>query len=193
MSPDELIAFEADIAKEFNAGNIRAPIHLSGGNEKQLIKIFKDFREGDWCFNTWRSHYAALLSGIQPEKVKAQIMAGRSMTLCWPEHRFFSSAIFAGCCPIALGVAWQIQRRGGTERVWLFLGDMAAQSGAAIECFNYARAHSLPIIFVVEDNGKSVCTDTSSVWGAYNGINADYHYMFTLPWPHSGSGTRIQF
>ena len=31
MTAAELIEFEADIAAEFNAGNIRAPIHLSGG------------------------------------------------------------------------------------------------------------------------------------------------------------------
>ncbi len=39
---ESLRAFEADIANEFNAGRIRAPIHLSGGNEQQLIDIFHD-------------------------------------------------------------------------------------------------------------------------------------------------------
>ena len=33
MTAEELIAFEKDIAECFNRGEIRAPIHLDGGNE----------------------------------------------------------------------------------------------------------------------------------------------------------------
>ena len=32
--------FEQKIADSFNSAKIRAPIHLHGGNEEQLIKIF---------------------------------------------------------------------------------------------------------------------------------------------------------
>ena len=40
-SEDELVSFETEIAKQYNGGKIRGPIHLSKGNEKQLMKIFK--------------------------------------------------------------------------------------------------------------------------------------------------------
>jgi TPP-dependent pyruvate/acetoin dehydrogenase alpha subunit len=195
MSPDELIAFEQDIASEYNAGNIKAPIHLSGGNEQQLIDVFKDFRLGDYVFSTWRSHYHALLAGVPPEKVEAQIMAGRSMTLCWPEHRFFSSAIVAGCCPIAVGVGWQIKQASGNEHVYCFLGDMATLTGLATECMRYARWHELPVRFVIEDNGKSVCTDTKQTWNIENipAYGAYRYYKYDLTWPHSGAGKRINF
>jgi pyruvate dehydrogenase E1 component alpha subunit len=194
MSPDELIAFEEDIAATYETGVIRAPIHLSGGNEPQLIEVFKDFRPGDYVFSNWRSHYHALLAGVPPEKVKAAIMAGKSMTLCWPEHRFFSSAIFAGCLPIALGVAWQIKRTEGKERVFIFIGDMCALSGLARECLQYANGHNLPLETVVENNGISVCTKTADAWG---NIEWDKKiitgYNYDLGWPHSGSGKRINF
>ena len=36
-----LKAFEEKIADFFNKGEIRAPIHLSDGNESSLIEIFK--------------------------------------------------------------------------------------------------------------------------------------------------------
>ncbi len=199
LSKEELIAFEADIAAEFNAGHICAPIHLSGGNENQLLEIFKDFKQGDWVFSTWRNHWHALLAGIPPEEVKRQIMAGRSMTVCSPEHRFFSSAIVGGCIPIALGVAWQLHREGKNNCVRLFLGDMAAMSGMAYECSNYALWHGLNLYIVCEDNGKSVCTETRSAWGKdYQRSPAKYivanrDYQFQLPWPHSGSGKRINF
>lgn len=196
MNRDELIAFEKYIADKFNAGLIRAPIHLSGGNEDKLISIFKDFKKGDYCFSTWRNHYHALLADIPPEEVKRQIMAGRSMTICSPEHRFFSSAIFAGCCPIALGVAWQIKRSGGNEKVFIFIGDMCGLSGLVHECKKYSTLWGLPLHWICEDNGKSVCTNTKDVWGYDNVANIPFlgdHYVYELPWPHAGAGKRIQF
>ena len=41
----ELIDFELDIKKIYEAGKIRAPIHLSGNNEEQLLKIFKKIKK----------------------------------------------------------------------------------------------------------------------------------------------------
>jgi pyruvate dehydrogenase E1 component alpha subunit len=194
MTRDELIAFEADIAAEFNNGRIRFPIHLDGGNEDQLIEVFKNIKPTDWVFATWRSHYRALLHGIPPEKVKAAIMAGRSITLCFPEHRFFSSAIVGGNLPVALGVALSIKRRGGDEKVFAFLGDMSARTGIFHECLSYAVGHGLPITFVVEDNGKSVCTPTREVWGEQSkGASCVQRFSYALPFPHSGAGVRVVF
>lgn len=195
MDSQELIDFETDIGERFNRAEIPYPIHLSRGNEDHLLEIFKDFKEGDYCFSQWRNHYHALLAGIPPEEVRRQIMNGRSMTICSPQYRFFASAIVAGIIPIALGVAWQIKKNGGSERVWCFLGDMTAQTGMAMECYNYAKEHNLPVVWVVEDNGKSVCTLTKDVWPEYRGIKPDYYYQWDLSahYPHSGAGRRIQF
>jgi TPP-dependent pyruvate/acetoin dehydrogenase alpha subunit len=192
MTREELIAFEADIAAEFNNGRIKFPIHLDGGNEDQLIEVFKNIKPTDWCFCSWRSHYRALLHGIPPEKVKAAIMAGHSITLCWPEYRFFSSAIVGGNLPIALCVALSIKRRGGSDYVFAFLGDMTARAGIFHECISYAMGQGLPIRFIVEDNGKSVCTDTQAAWGTGRKLKIEeFHY--DLPFPHSGAGVRVVF
>lgn len=188
-----LIAFEKDIADRFNRGEIHFPIHLSGGNEEKLILIFRDFNPGDHIYSTWRSHYHALLAGVPEEKVRAKILSGQSMTLCWPEHNFFASAIVSGSFPIAIGAAWEIKRRGGTEKVWIFLGDMASQGGMAYECYNYAKHWKLPVKWVLEDNLKSVCTDTMDAWGGWREFPADYYYRFDLPYPHAGAGKRVQF
>jgi hypothetical protein len=40
MTPQQLIDFETDIANEFNAGKICAPVHLYFGNEKEIIRVF---------------------------------------------------------------------------------------------------------------------------------------------------------
>lgn len=192
MTADELRAFEHRIAALFNAGKIRAPVHLDGGNEDHLIEIFGDVRPTDWVFCTWRSHYKALLHGVDPERVYREIIAGRSISLCFPDHRFYSSAIVGGALPWALGVAFGIRRRGGSEKVHAFLGDMAAMGGTFAECAAYARGHDLPIRFIVEDNGLSVCTPTDVVWGTGKADHVD-GFRYKLPWPHAGAGKRVQF
>ncbi len=194
LTVEELIAFEADIAAEFNAGNIRAPIHLDGGNEQQLIEIFQEVSPDDWVCCSWRSHYKALLAGIPPSEVKAEIMAGRSIALCFPQHRFISSAIVGGILPIALGIAWSIKRNAGKEHVYCFIGDMTARAGMFNECTRYAAGFQLPITFVIEDNMKSVCTDTDKAWGLVGvPLPIVYVYQYTLPFPHSGAGVRVNF
>ena len=66
----ELINFENAIAKCFNDGKIRAPVHLYSGNEGFLIKFFKKIKKNDWVFCSWRSHYQCLLKGVPAKKLK---------------------------------------------------------------------------------------------------------------------------
>ena len=194
MTRDELIAFELDIAEEFNASKIRAPIHLDGGNEDQLIDIFKDVAQGDWICGSWRMHYKCLLKGVPPEKLKAAIMAGSSITLTFPEHKVISSAIVGGIIPIALGLAWAEKRKTNPHQVWCFIGDMTSWTGAFHEALQYSSGHDLPLNFVVEDNNKSVCTDTGAVWGPHRAKSKSVRYFeYTLPFPHAGAGKRVQF
>jgi len=84
--------------------------------------------------------------------------------------------------------------------VHCFLGDMTAETGIAHECIKYATNFDLPIRFVVEDNGKSVCTDTFSAWGAENSSFAGrgdhpkvVYYRYQTSYPHAGAGARVQF
>jgi len=67
ITKDFLISFSDEIKNVYEKGKIKAPIHLSGNNENQLINIFKKINKQDWVFSTWRSHYHALLHGIDPK------------------------------------------------------------------------------------------------------------------------------
>ena len=199
MTKQELIAFEDDIAALFNAAKIRAPVHLYYGNEDAIIEAFKPVRRQDWVYCSWRSHYQCLLKGVPPAQVRDEIIAGRSISLCFPEHRIYSSAIVTGVLPIAVGTAMSIKRRGEDAKVYCFMGDMTSESGMAYECVKYSRNHKLPIHFIVEDNEKSVCTDTREVWNqprlTYEGANDEYvsYYRYQTKYPHAGAGVRVQF
>ena len=196
MTRDDLIAFEEDIASEFNAGNIPYPVHLSSGNEDLLLDVFKDIREEDWVCGSWRSHLHCLLKGVPPEELKQAIMDGRSIALSFPEYRVLCSAIVAGIAPIAMGIAMGIKCSGGTEVVHCFLGDMSAETGIAHECRKYARNHDLPIHWIVEDNETSVCTPTAETWGCRGDWAHEpnvTHYRYSSHWPHAGAGQRVEF
>ena len=69
MNKSDLINFELDIKNLYEKTKIKAPIHLSGNNEEQLIKIFKKIKKNDWVFSSWRSHYHALLHGVKKKKI----------------------------------------------------------------------------------------------------------------------------
>jgi pyruvate dehydrogenase E1 component alpha subunit len=195
---DELISFEDEIADYFNNAMIKAPIHLYYGNEDKMIEIFKNINKNDWVFCTWRSHYQCLLKGVDKETIKRDILDGKSITLCYPSHNIYSSAIVAGNIPIATGVALDIKRKGGDNYVWCFVGDMASETGTFFENWKYSVNHDLPITFIIENNGKSVCTDTLKTWGSNELFFSKetrkiIYYEYETKYPHAGAGKRIQF
>lgn len=194
-TPETLKAFEATIAADFDSARIRAPVHLAGGNEEELIEIFQSIKSEDWVLTQWRSHFHCLLKGVPEDKLREDILAGRSITLCYPEYRILSSAIVGGILPIGIGLAMAAKRNGGNEVVWCFVGDMTAETGMFHECVRYADGQKLPIQFVVENNRLSVCTNTLDAWGEISTPDIDrvHYYSYVIPWPHSGAGKRVQF
>ena len=189
-----LVQFERKIADHWESGRIRGPIHLSGGNESQLIEIFKKVKKDDWVFSTWRSHYHALLKGIPSEWLEEEIVGGRSITIVNKEEKFYSSAIVAGTIPIAVGAAMANKQMGNNEHVWCFIGDMAFETGIFMENYKYSKNFDLPITFVVEDNGVSTNTPTVETWKIKSEIPDDViWYSYEKQWPHYGTGKWVIF
>ena len=195
MTARDLLAFEEEIVQLFAAGAIKAPVHLAGGNEVDLIRIFEGIKSYDWVLCTWRSHYHCLLRGVPPKRVKEAIIAGHSIALCFPDYRILSSALVGGICPIAVGLAWTIKRNKGRETVHAFVGDMTARTGIMHECARYCEGHGLPVHWIIEDNGKSVTTDTKAVWGnaAIKATPEVTSYEYKLTRPHVGIGRFVVF
>lgn len=189
---ERLRAFEASARDAIEGGRVKGLVHLSGGNESQLIDIFRNVKLGDYVFGTYRAHYHALLHGLPEQYVMHEILAGRSMSLHSAEHRFFTSAIVGGGLPIALGVAAAIKRRGDGESVWCFVGDMAASCGTYKDCLRYSETHDLPITFVIENDGFSTYTPTAEAWGmpvAYPPSRKQSYYRYERTEPHIGAKT----
>ena len=111
LDKKSLIDFERKVADTFNDAKIKAPIHLHGNNESQLINIFKNINQQDWVFSSWRSHYHCLLKGVPEDKLFNDIKKGKSITLIYPEYKVYTSAIVGGIIPIALGTALGLKKK----------------------------------------------------------------------------------
>ncbi len=189
---EQLIAFEQRIVDRFAAGELPFLIHLSGGNEGQLIEIFKEAKEGDWFFSGHRSHFHYLLAGGSAARLEKLICEGRSMFVFDKERNFVTSSVLAGVCPIACGVALALKQSGSSSRVWCFIGDGGEDNGHFCEAVRYATGHDLPVTFVIEDNGRQVDTTYAQRWGTEERWNWNspkvrrYHY--TAKFPHGGAG-----
>jgi TPP-dependent pyruvate/acetoin dehydrogenase alpha subunit len=208
LTAAELIRFETDVCEWFADKRIRAPVHLDNGNEETLIRIFREHvAEEDWVIGSWRQHYKCLLKGVPAEDLKAAILDGKSISLCFPQYKVLSSAIVGGVLPIAVGLALAIKRQGLNHKVVCFMGEMTSETGIAHECIKYATNFELPLLFVIEDNGKSVCTPTLETWGMerLNYAPQDgeigpvkvrdnvIYYKYQTKYPHAGTGQRINF
>ena len=89
--------------------------------------------------------------------------------------------------------------KNNKSKVFCFVGEMTAETGIMHECLKFSINKKLPIHFIVEDNGKSVCTDTRKVWSkkklTFDGIKNKFvsYYKYKLKYPHAGAGKRVQF
>ena len=195
VTKNELISFEKNIKKTFEKGHIRKPIHLSGGNELPLIKIFKYISRKDYVFSTWRNHYHALLHGIGQNDLKKQILTTGSMSTHSINPFFLTSSIVGGMIPIALGTAFGLKKQRTRSKVWCFIGDMAFHLGIFNEAMQLSQNLKLPIYFVIEDNGFSVNSPTEKTWGS-NQIKIPsncIYYKYKLSFPHHGIGKYVNF
>ena len=210
LTANQLIEFESNIAQHYEDGKIKAPIHLRDGNEQILVDLFSKFNisKDEYVYSTWASHLHALLKGIPPSAVEKDILEGRSITLHYADHNFYSSAIVGGISPIATGTALSIKMQDKPSRVYCFLGDMAFRTGITHESIVYSISKNLPITYIVEDNQKSVGTPTEASWGEnvktkdifnfYQELSKDsdtnmIYYNYTLSYPHSGTGVFVEF
>jgi len=195
LTAQDLMDFEVRVKEVYENGSIKAPIHLSKGNESQLIDIFQYVHPEDWVFSSWRNHYHALLHGYPQDKLFDWIVSGGSMSTNSSDHKFYSSAIVGGIIPIALGAAKALQLKNSERRVWCFIGDMTFETGTFYEAHKYAKNFNLPLQFVVEDNNMSTNTPTDLTW---NGVKRDIpenviHYSYERGFPHHGTGSWILF
>ena len=72
------------------------------------------------------------------------------------------SSIIAAQCTHAVGAAWSVKRSGGGDRVvFCQFGEGATSQGEWHEALNFAAVHTLPVIFLCENNQWAISTHIS--------------------------------
>ena len=106
--------------------------------------------------------------GVDPKKVMAELYGkstgtsnglGGSMHIFSKEHRFHGGhGIVGGQIPLGAGMAFGDKYHGREAVTLCFMGDGAVRQGSFHETLNLAMLWSLPVVFVVENNGYAMGT-----------------------------------
>jgi pyruvate dehydrogenase E1 component alpha subunit len=155
--------FEQKCAEVYRIGKIGGFCHLYIGQEAVGVgAIMATERERDFVITAYRDHVQAMIVGITPEAVMAELYGkaggnvggkGGSMHMFSKEKNIFGGhGIVGGQIGVGTGMAYA-QKYKGTGGVTLcFFGEAAVNQGMFHESLNMAQLWKLPIIYICENN-----------------------------------------
>jgi pyruvate dehydrogenase E1 component alpha subunit len=158
-------AFEEAVRDAVAAGEIHGEMHLGLGQEAIAAGIEPVLDSHDAVVSTHRPHLHALAHGVPPVPLLAELFEradglnrgkGGHMHLFARDRQFMCTGIVGASAPIALGYAFAFWRGRRPQVAVAVLGDGAMNQGATAESLNLAAAWSLPVLFLVEDNGYGI-------------------------------------
>ena len=171
MIRDMLLArrFEERAAQAYSEGKFGGFLHLYPGEEAVAVGVLHAAESSDYVVSTYREHVHALVRGVPPGRVMAELFGrrdgcssgmGGSMHLFDRERRFMGGyAIVGETFPVAIGIAYGIVLRKLPEAVICFFGEGAANQGTFHESLNMAALWRLPVLFVCENNRYQIGTE----------------------------------
>lgn len=164
-------ALEDEVIDAFAKRLIPGSTHPCIGAEAIKAGAIGALLPQDKVLATYRGHGEALLKGVGPAAILAELMCrttgvckgkGGSMHLSEPSVGLISTnAIVAGHIPMAGGVARAAQMKGTDEVVLCFFGDGASCEGEFHETLNMAQLWKIPLVFVCENNGVAISVPAS--------------------------------
>jgi pyruvate dehydrogenase E1 component alpha subunit len=154
--------FEQKCAEVYRIGKIGGFCHLYIGQEAVGVGSMMALKEGDYVITSYRDHVQAMVAGITPEAVLAELYGkaggnvggkGGSMHMFSKEKGFFGGhGIVGGQIGVGTGMAYA-QKYKGTDNVTLcFFGEAAVNQGIFHESLNMAQLWKIPCIYICENN-----------------------------------------
>lgn len=154
--------FERKCAEVYRMGKIGGFCHLYIGQEAIAVGTMLALKEGDYVITSYRDHVSAMVSGITPEAVMAELYGkatgnvggkGGSMHMFSKEKGFYGgNGIVGAQIGLGTGMAYA-QKYKGTDNVTLcFFGEAAVNQGIFHESLNMAQLWKIPCIYICENN-----------------------------------------
>jgi TPP-dependent pyruvate/acetoin dehydrogenase alpha subunit len=182
-------SFEEEVIDAFSKGLIPGSTHPCIGAEGIKAGALSALRPDDLVFATYRGHGEALIKGVDPVSMMAELMGratgvckgkGGSMHLSEPSVGLVSTnAIVAGHIPMAGGAALSCRFRETGQIVLCFFGDGASCEGEFFEAMNMAMLWKVPLVFTIAQ-AASACPPRSST--------ATTSSPYEPPWPPASPG-----
>jgi TPP-dependent pyruvate/acetoin dehydrogenase alpha subunit len=157
---------ENSLLELFARGELAGTVHTCIGQEACAVGVVSALdRQRDMLFSNHRAHGHYLAYCDDVEGLIAEIM-GRKTGVCGgmggSQHlhkgNLYTNGIQGGIVPNAVGAALAAKMlRSGAISV-AFLGDGTMGQGVVYESLNVASLWSLPVLFVLEDNGYAQTT-----------------------------------
>jgi TPP-dependent pyruvate/acetoin dehydrogenase alpha subunit len=147
-------------------GLLYGTVHTSMGQEGCDVGVISALdKERDVIFSNHRAHGQFLAYTNDVEGLIAEIMGKRtgvSRGIGGSQHlhkfNMYTNGIQGGIVANAVGAALGEKLRKSGAVTIVFLGDGTMGQGAVYESFNIASLWSLPVLFVLEDNGIAQST-----------------------------------
>lgn len=163
--------FEERLHIEIANAVIPGFVHLYAGEEAVAAGVCAHLTSDDWVSSTHRGHGHAIAKGCDVKAMMAEIY-GRATGLCkgkggsmhiadFRVGMLGANGIVGGGPPLVCGVGLASKISGNGEIGVAFLGDGASNQGTFLESLNLAAAFTLPVVFVVENNGYGETTGQS--------------------------------
>lgn len=157
---------EQNLLDLFAQGHLTGTIHTSIGQEACDVGVVNSLdRSKDILFSNHRAHGQFLAYCDDVEGLIAEIM-GKGTGVCLgiggSQHihkgNMYTNGVQGGIVPNAVGAALaeKIKKTGAV--VVVFLGDGTMGEGVVYESFNIASLWSLPVLFLLVDNGIAQST-----------------------------------
>ena len=163
--------FEEAVQSLFLRGEVYGSTHLCIGQEAVSVGACNVVRDRDLVAATYRGHGHALALGVDPQALMDELLGRRtgicggrsgSMNIVDLSRRLIGCfGIVGGSIAAATGAALSLKRSGGVA--FAFFGDGAANQAYFHECLNFAKTHSLPVVYICENNQYGEFTPTERV------------------------------
>lgn len=170
--------FEQKCAEVYRIGKIGGFCHLYIGQEAIGIGTMTAMEKGDYSITSYRDHVQAMVAGITPEAVMAELYGksggnvkgkGGSMHMFSKELGFFGGhGIVGGQIGVGTGMAYAQKYRGEKKVTLCFFGEAAVNQGIFHESLNMAQLWKLPIIYICENNQYGMGTSQKRAMSVSN-------------------------
>ena len=157
----------------FSKGLLSGTTHTCIGQEFCQMAVVRALQDDDDAvLSNHRNHghfltYAGDFTGLVAEVMGREggVCGGRGGSQHIAFRHFHSNGVQAGMTGIGVGLARAREMAGSTGIVAVIIGDGTLGEGLLYESMNLAATWSVPVLFVVENNGIAQTTDTADTLG----------------------------